>query len=55
MAATPVKVIDLNPTPAKTSGSAKAMAGAPTLSQRVKKILHRIFEGHGEYLGMTPD
>lgn len=29
--------------------------GIISLRQRVKKLLHKIFSGHEEFLGVTPD
>lgn len=51
----PVKAIDLDLTPEKTSDATTEIATSPAFNERVKKIAHEIFEGHEEYLGMTPD
>ena len=54
MAASPTKAMDLYLTTAKTSDATEEIA-APTLAKRMKKVLQEMFEGHEEYLGMTPD
>jgi hypothetical protein len=40
-------------TPSTTSVT-KKMA-APTLKERLRKLMHEVFKGHEEYLGATPD
>ena len=52
--ASPVKTIDLDLTPEKIS-DATEIATSPAFNERVKKMAREIFEGHEEYLGMTPD
>ncbi len=49
--ATPVKAPDLEVIFGKTAET----AAMPSLWERVRKLLREIFEGHEEYLGITPD
>jgi hypothetical protein len=40
----------------KVSTANRADESCPVmLKQRLEKLLHEIFEGHEEYLGLTPD
>jgi hypothetical protein len=52
--ASPVKAIDLNPAPSAISNATKEDV-RPPFAHRLKKLLRKIFEGHEEYLGVTPD
>jgi hypothetical protein len=58
MAANAIPTPELKAVKKKTADvreeSAKASV-APNVKERIAKVLHEVFEGHEEYLGMTPD
>ncbi len=57
MAATPIKAPEMTPV-SETRRQLQEDAqrsGGETLKQRLKRTLSEIFEGHEEYLGVTPD
>jgi hypothetical protein len=54
MAASSAKTFEMNRMTAPTTRATEEMA-APTLKERLRKLIHEVFEGHEEYLGVTPN
>jgi hypothetical protein len=58
MAANAIPTPELKAVTKKTADVSEESANAsaaPNVKERITKALHEVFEGHEEYLGMTPD
>lgn len=58
MAANAIPTPELKAVKKKTADANEERADArvaPNVKERIAKALHEVFEGHEEYLGMTPD
>jgi hypothetical protein len=55
MAANAIPTIELNTQEVKTGKTASKSSAPVTPRQRFEKLLREVFEGHPEFLGLTPD